>query len=470
MRAEWATTHRLLPLCKQLLLIQDSENAFSFNFGGSKVKIFPILPSRTFKGKVLQLLIITRTTIISLLKNFDFCYDSKTNNPHLPLMGLRGILEPGFDSERSDECIDFTMIITSRNNAPISNYGGGSRCKSEYHWCIIQVKIFKKIEKNKKKNDGKTAIFTQNQFSTESIFLYRCNSKTNQLLTFFDVDKKFLDDQKLKKIKNLQIFTKSVENAKICNVDKIFLALSKYLKILYKVPHMHNFFLLAFEVQILTKIRYLSLKKNDNFTLEKKVQQKNCVDYDGIILNHFSYLIKKKNYYETRVLNAGLVNYVLKFEGVKYKHRFCKKGKQYQPRVCVLVLLNTQLTSAQDSKMSDDFLLHFHRNIDRAAICQQDIAYKILIVCSNIFDSFSLKYRTGHIQNTFVGRKIYELIQFSTKSNFVYWCNSKTNNRRYLKFLQNKFMKIKYKDYHKFFISQFKCIENNLDKVYKNCG
>ncbi|KAF0771799.1 hypothetical protein FWK35_00001465, partial [Aphis craccivora] len=34
------------------------------------------------------------------------------------------------DSERSEECIDFTiMIITSRNNAPISNYGGGFRCK-----------------------------------------------------------------------------------------------------------------------------------------------------------------------------------------------------------------------------------------------------------------------------------------------------------------------------------------------------
>ncbi|KAF0703801.1 Uncharacterized protein FWK35_00030980, partial [Aphis craccivora] len=42
------------------------------------------------------------------------------------------------DSERSEECIDFTMIITSRNNAPISNYGGGFRCKSEYPWCIIE--------------------------------------------------------------------------------------------------------------------------------------------------------------------------------------------------------------------------------------------------------------------------------------------------------------------------------------------
>ncbi|KAF0764062.1 Uncharacterized protein FWK35_00007248, partial [Aphis craccivora] len=42
------------------------------------------------------------------------------------------------DSERSEECIDFTMIITSRNNAPISNFGGGFRCKSEYPWCIIE--------------------------------------------------------------------------------------------------------------------------------------------------------------------------------------------------------------------------------------------------------------------------------------------------------------------------------------------
>ncbi|KAF0749674.1 Uncharacterized protein FWK35_00036671, partial [Aphis craccivora] len=71
------------------------------------------------------------------------------------------------------------------NNAPISNYGGGFRCKSEYPWCIIEVKskhfptVFKKIEKNKKKSDGKTGIFTQNQFSTKSIFLYGCNSKTN---------------------------------------------------------------------------------------------------------------------------------------------------------------------------------------------------------------------------------------------------------------------------------------------------
>ncbi|KAF0768963.1 Uncharacterized protein FWK35_00001031, partial [Aphis craccivora] len=47
------------------------------------------------------------------------------------------------------------MIITSRNNAPISNFVGGFRWKSEYPWCIIEVKskhlttFFKKNQKKK---------------------------------------------------------------------------------------------------------------------------------------------------------------------------------------------------------------------------------------------------------------------------------------------------------------------------------
>ncbi|KAE9530455.1 hypothetical protein AGLY_010917 [Aphis glycines] len=45
------------------------------------------------------------------------------------------------NSERSDECIDFTMIITNRNNASISNFGGGFRWKNEYLWCIIELLI-----------------------------------------------------------------------------------------------------------------------------------------------------------------------------------------------------------------------------------------------------------------------------------------------------------------------------------------
>ncbi|KAF0747979.1 Uncharacterized protein FWK35_00026000 [Aphis craccivora] len=67
-------------------------------------------------------------------------------------------------------CFFFVSVysITSRNNAPISNFEGGFRCKSEYPWCIIEFS--KKSRKTKKKqNDGKTEIFTQNQFSTKSI-------------------------------------------------------------------------------------------------------------------------------------------------------------------------------------------------------------------------------------------------------------------------------------------------------------
>ncbi|KAF0713237.1 Uncharacterized protein FWK35_00031613, partial [Aphis craccivora] len=32
------------------------------------------------------------------------------------------------------------LSITSRNNAPISNFGDGFRYKNEYPWCIIKVK------------------------------------------------------------------------------------------------------------------------------------------------------------------------------------------------------------------------------------------------------------------------------------------------------------------------------------------
>ncbi|KAF0757495.1 Uncharacterized protein FWK35_00023702 [Aphis craccivora] len=46
------------------------------------------------------------------------------------------------DFERSDECIDFTVIITYRNNAPFSNFEGGLfRRPSEYPWYTIEVKI-----------------------------------------------------------------------------------------------------------------------------------------------------------------------------------------------------------------------------------------------------------------------------------------------------------------------------------------
>ncbi|KAE9535837.1 hypothetical protein AGLY_007738 [Aphis glycines] len=75
------------------------------------------------------------------------------------------------DSERSDECIDFIMIITSRNNAPISNYGGGFRCKSEYPWCIIEVKSFQKNrEKQKKKMTEKQEFLRKSSFRPNRFF------------------------------------------------------------------------------------------------------------------------------------------------------------------------------------------------------------------------------------------------------------------------------------------------------------
>ncbi|KAF0732554.1 ATP-dependent DNA helicase [Aphis craccivora] len=40
--------------------------------------------------------------------------------------------------------------ITSQNNSPISNYGGGFRCKSEYPWCIIEFKFLRNLSKTRK--------------------------------------------------------------------------------------------------------------------------------------------------------------------------------------------------------------------------------------------------------------------------------------------------------------------------------
>ncbi|KAE9529536.1 hypothetical protein AGLY_011632 [Aphis glycines] len=48
------------------------------------------------------------------------------------------------DSERSDECIDFTMIITSRNNAPISNYGVVSDVKFKFLRNLSKTRKFAK--------------------------------------------------------------------------------------------------------------------------------------------------------------------------------------------------------------------------------------------------------------------------------------------------------------------------------------
>ncbi|KAF0718308.1 Uncharacterized protein FWK35_00028653, partial [Aphis craccivora] len=106
------------------------------------------------------------------------------------------------------------MIITNRNNTPISNFGGSFRYKSEYPWCIIE---FSKKSRKTKKNDGKTGIFTQNQFSTKSIFFYGCNSKNNhcKYLTFspnFTIIIKELKFWCIQAIKNKPPFSPTTEN------------------------------------------------------------------------------------------------------------------------------------------------------------------------------------------------------------------------------------------------------------------
>ncbi|KAF0765175.1 Uncharacterized protein FWK35_00013558, partial [Aphis craccivora] len=45
--------------------------------------------------------------------------------------------------------------------------------------CTLGGQNFQKRREKPKKNDRKTGIFTQNKFSTKSIFLYGFNSKTN---------------------------------------------------------------------------------------------------------------------------------------------------------------------------------------------------------------------------------------------------------------------------------------------------
>ncbi|KAE9522070.1 hypothetical protein AGLY_017532 [Aphis glycines] len=58
--------------------------------------------------------------------------------------------------------------ITSRNNAPISNYGSGFRCKSEYPWCIIEFS--KKSRKTKKKMTKKREFLRKSSFRPNRFF------------------------------------------------------------------------------------------------------------------------------------------------------------------------------------------------------------------------------------------------------------------------------------------------------------
>ncbi|KAE9526120.1 hypothetical protein AGLY_013751 [Aphis glycines] len=97
------------------------------------------------------------------------------------------------NSERSDECIDFTMMcvfvlfcfvffffvsvdnIWSNKNASIFDFSPSLKRKLN-----LVGTLGGGSKKNPKKNEGKTGFFTQNQFTSKLNFLYCYNSKTNR--------------------------------------------------------------------------------------------------------------------------------------------------------------------------------------------------------------------------------------------------------------------------------------------------
>ncbi|KAE9533907.1 hypothetical protein AGLY_008986 [Aphis glycines] len=166
------------------------------------------------------------------------------------------------NSERSDECIDFTMMcffflcLSTTFGAPLFEK------EIESSWS------FGGSKKNPKNIREKRDFLRKTSLRQNRIFYFAITQKLIDTIEIFNFSNSNLYEIR-QNCENLQVILWLENLLKIWYkvlhkyffkylVDKIFLALSKYLKILYKVPHIihwHNFFLLAFEVQILTKIR-----------------------------------------------------------------------------------------------------------------------------------------------------------------------------------------------------------------------
>ncbi|KAE9538654.1 hypothetical protein AGLY_005753 [Aphis glycines] len=126
----------------------------------------------------------------------DLGHDIKseyTDNSYVVALGYEMINYK--HSERSNKCIDFTMMCVCFFFASVQHslveimlqfrtLGMVSDGKVNILGALYRSKVnifqqFSKKSKKTKKSDGKTVIFTQNQFSIKSSFLYGCNSKTN---------------------------------------------------------------------------------------------------------------------------------------------------------------------------------------------------------------------------------------------------------------------------------------------------
>ncbi|KAF0764149.1 Uncharacterized protein FWK35_00006173, partial [Aphis craccivora] len=127
--------------------------------------------------------------------------------------------------------------ITYQNNASIINFRFGFRWKNEYLWCIIEVKsknfprVFKKSifymfwskgpVSDRKVNvvgtlGGQNVKKNPKKVTEKREFLRKISFRPNRFF-YIVVNQKLIT---LKKIKNLQFFTKSVENVNICKDKK----------------------------------------------------------------------------------------------------------------------------------------------------------------------------------------------------------------------------------------------------------
>ncbi|KAF0764096.1 Uncharacterized protein FWK35_00002501, partial [Aphis craccivora] len=140
------------------------------------------------------------------------------------------------DSERSDECIDFTMMCWTVSDRKVNVVGtlGGQN-----------------VRKNPKRVTEKQEFLRKTSFRPNRYFYMVVNQKLitiylnfQKKLTFFELfidHRNFLSINKFWMAKNtlkcytrflmIQTFTKSVENAKICNISRRYLNILPVIKI-----------------------------------------------------------------------------------------------------------------------------------------------------------------------------------------------------------------------------------------------
>ncbi|KAE9527057.1 hypothetical protein AGLY_013705 [Aphis glycines] len=121
--------------------------------------------------------------------------------------------------------------LTCRNNASISNFGDGFRWQSEYPWCIIERSKLKFL-----RNIAKPQKFASNfirKFNTK--FFKGFLSKSYREKCCVSLNFKFL-----RNFVTITIYPQTVLRFFFINIDNIFLAESRYLKINYTFSHNSN--------------------------------------------------------------------------------------------------------------------------------------------------------------------------------------------------------------------------------------